>query len=73
MDSNERPDIRTNIKRIPVTKARNNFFKLLKKSYLENQVFLLEKGGIPLAYISPAQRAENKSPIKSQPRQGKTP
>lgn len=42
-----------NIQRINATKARNDFFNLLKKSYLENKTFLIEKGEIPMVYMIP--------------------
>lgn len=42
-----------NVQRIKATEARNNFFHLLKKSYLEKQTFLIEKGDIPMVYIVP--------------------
>lgn len=38
---------------ITVTKARNNFFNLINESYLEGKTFVVTKGGIPVAYISP--------------------
>jgi len=34
-----------------VTKARNDFFRIVKRSYLKKEAFLIEKGGIPLSYI----------------------
>ena len=37
-----------------VTKARNDFFRIVKRSYLKKEAFLIEKGGIPLSYILPA-------------------
>lgn len=42
-----------NIQSISATKARNNFFNLLKKSYLEKKTFLIEKGEIPMVYMMP--------------------
>lgn len=39
--------------RIGATEARNNFFKLLRESFLEKQPFLIEKGKIPMVYIIP--------------------
>lgn len=45
------------VKRIAATRARNKFFEILRKSYLEKQIFLIEKGGIPIAYIIPTTAA----------------
>lgn len=42
------------IQTIGATQARNNFFNLLKKSYLEKQTFMIERGDIPMVYIVPA-------------------
>jgi len=44
--------------RINVTKARNNFFNLLKESVLEKQTFLVEKGEIPMVYLVPVSEME---------------
>jgi hypothetical protein len=41
------------LRTINATKARNNFFELLKESYLQDQAFLVEKGGIPMVKILP--------------------
>ena len=41
------------IQRISATQARNDFFNLLKKSYLEKIPFLIEKGEIPMVYMIP--------------------
>ena len=41
------------LKRITATKARNDFFNLLKKSFLEKQTFIIEKGEIPMVYLVP--------------------
>jgi len=38
---------------IKATEARNNFFELLKLSYLHEKSFLVEKGGIPMVKITP--------------------
>lgn len=40
-------------KKITATEARNNFFNLLKQSFLEKQIYLIEKGEIPMAYLVP--------------------
>ncbi len=42
-----------NIQTINATKARNNFFNLLQKSFLEKQSFLVKKGNIPMVYLVP--------------------
>lgn len=41
------------IKRINATRARNEFFNLLKESVLEKQTFIIEKGEIPMVYMVP--------------------
>lgn len=41
------------IERINATKARNRFFELLKKSFLERRSYIVEKGQIPMVYIIP--------------------
>lgn len=38
---------------LSVTQARNNFFDIVNTSYLEEQEFIIKKGGIPLVRISP--------------------
>lgn len=47
------------LQRINATQARNNFFNLLRKSYLEKQSFLVEKSNIPMVYIVPATSDNN--------------
>lgn len=42
-----------NIQAINATKARNNFFSLLEKAFLEKQTYLIKKGKIPLVYMIP--------------------
>lgn len=54
-----------NIQRINATKARNNFFNLLKKSYLENKTFLIEKGEIPMVYMVPVDFSVTKDSLAS--------
>ncbi len=44
--------------RISATRARNDFFNLLKKSFLEKQAFIIEKGQIPMAYLMPVYEEE---------------
>lgn len=39
---------------INATQARNDFFNLLRESFLEKQSFIIEKGKIPMVYIIPA-------------------
>ena len=52
------------VQTINATKARNNFFGLLKASYLQDQTFLIEKGGIPMVKILPVRNyAERKGVI----------
>jgi prevent-host-death family protein len=36
-----------------ITKARNNFFKIVRRGYLKKEVVLVEKGEIPVSYIVP--------------------
>lgn len=38
---------------LSATKARNNFFQLLDQAHLENKTFIIKKGNIPVAQISP--------------------
>lgn len=38
---------------ISATKARNNFFQLLDQALLENKTFIIKKGSIPVANITP--------------------
>ena len=38
---------------LKATKARNEFFNLIKESYLLRKVYIIEKDGIPMVYISP--------------------
>ena len=38
---------------IKATEARKRFFELLKMSYLNKSRFLIEKGGIPVVYLTP--------------------
>jgi len=42
------------IRILPITKARNDFFRIVTQSHLKKEVFLIEKNGIPLSYIIPA-------------------
>ena len=42
------------IKRMTITKARNDFFRIVRRGYLKKEVVLVEKGGIPVSYIVPA-------------------
>ncbi len=41
------------LKRISATKARNNFFGIVQDAYLTKSPYLIEKDGIPMAYIMP--------------------
>lgn len=36
---------------IDASRARNNFFKILERVYLNNESFLIKKGGLPMAEI----------------------
>ncbi len=51
---------------INATKARNDFFNLLKKSYLDKETFLIKKGDIPMAYLIPVTIADNKDKVKKE-------
>ncbi len=42
------------IKRMTITKARNDFFRIVRRGYLKKEVVLIEKGEIPMSYIIPA-------------------
>jgi hypothetical protein len=42
------------IRRMSITKARNDFFRLVRQGYLKKEVVLIEKGEIPVSYIIPA-------------------
>lgn len=42
------------IKRMTITKARNDFFRLVRRGYLKKEIVLIEKGEIPVSYIIPA-------------------
>jgi len=42
------------IKRMTITKARNEFFKIVRQGYLKKEVVLIKKGEIPVSYIIPA-------------------
>lgn len=39
------------INKISATKARNNFFGIVQDAYLNGNTFLIDKNGIPMAYI----------------------
>ena len=54
------------IQRISVTQARNDFFNLLKRSFLEKQSFIIEKGGIPLVYWLPISEKDLRKQSSSQ-------
>lgn len=49
------------IQNISATEARNNFFNVLKESYLEKKRFLIKKGGIPMVYIIPVNDMANQA------------
>lgn len=46
---------------IDASKARNGFFNLLKRVYLEDVVFLVKKAGIPVVEISKAREIKKKN------------
>lgn len=43
------------LQKITATKTRNNFFKILDSSFKKKKIFIVEKSGIPMAYIVPAE------------------
>jgi len=49
----------SNIQVINATKARNDFFNLLEKSFLKKRSFLIKKSNIPMAYIVPINVVED--------------
>lgn len=44
------------INKISATKARNNFFGIVQDAYLNGNTFLIDKNGIPMAYIMPVKQ-----------------
>ena len=50
-------------KTISATQARNNFFRILKESFLEKQPFIVEKGQIPLVCIVPLSEDNGKKQV----------
>ena len=40
--------MKNNVKRIPLTKARVNLGQLVRRAHVNREVFILEKGGIPV-------------------------
>ncbi|MGB9706827.1 MAG: hypothetical protein ACPLXP_02010 [Microgenomates group bacterium] len=46
---------------IDASRARNEFFNLLRRVYLEDVVFLVKKAGIPVAEISRTKEIKKKS------------
>lgn len=46
---------------IDASKARNEFFNLLRRVYLEDVVFLVKKAGIPVAEISRTREIKKKN------------
>jgi antitoxin (DNA-binding transcriptional repressor) of toxin-antitoxin stability system len=53
-----KPKRNTKPQTISITKARNRFFELVNKSYKKNKIFKIEKGGIPVAQITPVDEEE---------------
>lgn len=46
------------INKISATKARNNFFGIVQDAYLNGNTFLIDKNGIPMAYILPVRQID---------------
>ncbi len=46
---------------ISATTARNDFFNLIKQSYLKGKSFLVEKRDIPMVYIIPVNKVRDKN------------
>ena len=54
-----------NIQTIPITKARNEFFDLIDKSYRDNMTFVIEKSGIPVVrWIPYKEEADEKNEME---------
>lgn len=51
----------SNLITINASKARNDFFKILERVFLENKVFLVKKAGVPVAEISKPRSAKRKA------------
>lgn len=51
----------SNLIPIDASRARNNFFKILDKVFLEDEAFLINKAGIPVAKIIKAEISKRKS------------
>jgi antitoxin (DNA-binding transcriptional repressor) of toxin-antitoxin stability system len=47
------------INHIPITKARVNLGAVVKRTHLKGEYFILEKDGIPIAGIMPADELED--------------
>jgi PHD/YefM family antitoxin component YafN of YafNO toxin-antitoxin module len=47
------------ISRMPITKARVNLGAVVKRTHLKGEYFILEKDGIPVAGIMPADELED--------------
>ena len=50
------------IQTMGATEARNNFFGILENAFLNNQSYLIKKGNIPMAYISPPTKIDLDEP-----------
>jgi len=50
---------------ITATEARNQFFKIIKKSFLEKKKYVVLKGDIPLVYISPIEEETTANQLKT--------
>lgn len=42
---------KSTIHRLPLTEARNNLGKVVRRAHLNNETFILEKDGIPIAAL----------------------
>jgi hypothetical protein len=42
---------KTLVHRLPLTEARNNLGKVVRRAYMNNETFILEKDGIPIAAL----------------------
>ncbi len=49
----------TTVNRLPITKARINLGQVVKRAHLNNEYFILEKDGIPVAGIMGADELED--------------
>jgi hypothetical protein len=57
------------VEEINATEARNNFFILLKRSFLNKQKYLIRKGDIPMVYIVPVNYEDLKKAMPKKEKQ----